>query len=338
MPVELFAGLAGAMSSFLSGLLGIGGGIVLTPVLLYAPPLFGAAVLPVKIITGLTIVQAISGSALGALRHRRYGNVSMRLVRLMGPTGAAASLAGALLSSATPDRVIVAVFAAFALITVPLLLQKEHDPDRAVDELHVNVPLAVGIAVVVGFFGGMVGIGAIAFILAAMVRLLRIPVRIAIGTSLGMAVFAAFAPITVPLLLQKEHDPDRAVDELHVNVPLAVGIAVVVGFFGGMVGIGAIAFILAAMVRLLRIPVRIAIGTSLGIGMFAAIAGLIGKAATAQIDPTLALIVLLAAVVASPFGAAVSQRTHPRVLMLLLAGVVALAGLRMAWQAIVEMA
>ena len=259
MPVELFAGLAGAVSSFLSGLLGIGGGIVLTPVLLYAPPLFGAAVLPVKIITGLTIVQAISGSALGALRHRRYGNVSMRLVRLMGPTGAAASLAGALLSSATPDRVIVAVFAAFALITVPLLLQKEHDPDRAVDELHVNVPLAVGIAVVVGFFGGMVGIGAIAFILAAMVRLLRIPVRIAIGTSLG-------------------------------------------------------------------------------IGMFAAIAGLIGKAATAQIDPTLALIVLLAAVVASPFGAAVSQRTHPRVLMLLLAGVVALAGLRMAWQAIVEMA
>lgn len=40
----------------------------------------------------------------------------------------------------------------------------------------------------------------------------------------------------------------------------------------------------------------------------------------------------------SPIGAAVSQRTPPRALMLLLAAIVALAGVRMAWQAIVEMA
>lgn len=259
MAVELVTALSGAVSSFFSGLLGIGGGIVLTPLLLYAPPLFGTAVLPVKIITGLTIVQAISGSALGALRHRRYGNVSMRLVRIMGPAGATASLAGALLSREAPDRLLVAIFAAFALVNVPLLLQPERDPDRAVDDLHVNVPLAVAIAVVVGFFGGMVGIGAIAFILAAMVYLLHIPVRIAIGTSLG-------------------------------------------------------------------------------VGMFSAIAALIGKAATAQIDPPLAAIVLAAALVTAPIGAAVSIRTRPRVLMTLLAVVVALAGARMAWQAIVEMA
>ncbi|MGH2376937.1 MAG: sulfite exporter TauE/SafE family protein [Candidatus Limnocylindria bacterium] len=259
MPVELLTAVFGAVSSFLSGLLGIGGGIVLTPLLLYVPPLVGATVLPIKIITGLTIVQAISGSTLGMLRHRSYGNVSGRLVRLMGPTGGMASLVGALVSGAAPDRLLIAIFAAFALINVPLLLRPERDPDRTVDEVHVNEKLAVAIAVVIGFFGGMVGIGAIGFLLAAMVYLLRVPVRIAIGSSLGA-------------------------------------------------------------------------------GMFAAVAALIGKAATSQIDPPLAAIVVGAALVASPIGAAVSQRTKPRVLMLLLAGVVAIAGLRMAWQAIVEMA
>jgi hypothetical protein len=258
MPIELLTALSGAIASFLSGLLGIGGGIVLTPLLLYAPPLVGAGAIPVKIITGLTIVQAISGSVLGSWRHRKYGHVSTRLVRIMGPTGAVASLAGALLSVGVPDRLLVAIFAAFALLNAPLLLFPERDPDRTVDDLHVNVPLAVGIAVVVGFFGGMVGIAAIAFIIASLIYLLRVPVRIAIGTSLA-------------------------------------------------------------------------------IGMFSAVAAAVGKAATAQIDPPLALVVLGAALVSSPIGAAVSRRTPTRALMLMLAAVVALAGVRMAWQAIVEM-
>lgn len=247
--------IGGALASFLSGLLGVGGGIVLTPYLLYAPALIGSAALPVKIVTGLTIVQAISGSVIGSYRHHRYGNVSFRLVRVMGPTGAAASLAGALLSTYAPDRILVAIFAAFSLIG---------------------------------------------------------------------AVF----------LVLPERGPAQPVDDLHVNAPLAAALAAVIGFFGGMVGIAAIAFIIAALIYVLRIPPRMAIGSSLGIGMFSAFAALIGKAATAQVDPFLALIVLVAAIVAAPVGAAVSQRTRPGLLMQLLAVVVFLAGVRMAWQAL----
>ncbi|MEK7860832.1 MAG: sulfite exporter TauE/SafE family protein, partial [Chloroflexota bacterium] len=104
--------------------------------------------------------------------------------------------------------------------------------------------------------------------------------------------------------------------------------------FGGMVGIGAVALDIAALVHVLRVPPRIAIGTSLGIGVFSAVAALIGKAATAQIDPALAAIVFGAALVAAPVGAAVSRRTRPRALLLLLSALVGLAGLRMAWQAV----
>src|SRR5438094_859185 len=104
--------------------------------------------------------------------------------------------------------------------------------------------------------------------------------------------------------------------------------------FGGIVGIGGIAFIIAALVYILRVPPRIAIGSSLGIGLFAAVAALIGKAATAQIDPPLAAIVFISALVASPIGAAVSVRTQPRALLAILSVVVMLAAIRIALTAV----
>ena len=151
MSIEVLTALSGAIASFLSGLLGIGGGIVLTPLLLYAPALTGTTALPVKIITGLTIVQAISGSVIGSFRHYRYGNVSMHLVRTMGPAGAIASLVGALASSAASDRLLVGIFAAFSLIGSVVLVLPERGPARSVDDLRVPRPLAIGLAAFIGF-------------------------------------------------------------------------------------------------------------------------------------------------------------------------------------------
>ena len=255
MPVEIVVAAAGFLSSFLSGLLGIGGGIVLTPVLLYVPGLVGASAIPVKIVTGLTVVQAISGSILGALRHRGYGNVSTRLVLLMGPPAAVASLVGAVLSRDMSDQVLLAVFAAFS--------------------------------------------------------------------------FAGAVLLVLPVEAQA-----AAAHEVQVNRPVAVVLAAVIGAFGGMVGIGAIAFIVAVLVYFLRIPARVAIGSSLGIGLFGAIAAFVGKAATEQVDPKLAAIIVGSALVASPIGAWVSVRTRTDVLMRILAAVVALAALRIAWSAL----
>jgi uncharacterized protein len=255
MSDEAITAIAGLVASFLSGLLGIGGGLVLTPLLLYLPPLVGGAAIPVKIVTGLTIVQAISGSVLGALRHRAYGNVSSRLVWLMGPPSAVASLVGAFVSRDTPDNVILLVFAVLA------------------------------------FAGGV---------------LLLLPVT----------------------------PRDERADDIRADPRIAIPIALVLGFFGGMVGIGGIAFIIAALVYFLRVPPRIAIGSSLGIGLFAAVAALIGKAATAQVDPPLAAIVFVSALVASPVGAAVSVRTQPRALLVILAVIVMLAAIRITFTAV----
>jgi uncharacterized membrane protein YfcA len=251
MTNEAVTAVAGLVASFLSGLLGIGGGLVLTPLLLYLPPLLGGTAIPVKIVTGLTIVQAISGSVLGTFRHRAYGNVSAHLVWLMGPPSAIASFVGAFVSRDLPDSVILVIFAILA--------------------------------------------------------------------------FAGALMLLLPVTPRGE-----TVSDVHADRRIAIPIALVLGFLSGVVGIGGIAFIIAALVYILRVPPRVAIGSSLGIGLFAAVAALIGKAATAQVDPPLATIVAVTALVASPLGAWVSIRTHPQVLMKLLAVVVVIAALRMA--------
>ena len=150
MPDEAITALAGLVASFLSGLLGIGGGLVLTPLLLYLPPVLGGTAIPVKIITGLTIVQAISGSMLGALRHRTYGNVSSRLVWLMGPPAAVASLVGAFVSRDTPDSIILLVFAVLAFAGAVMLLLPVTPRDERAEDIRADPKVAIPISVPLG--------------------------------------------------------------------------------------------------------------------------------------------------------------------------------------------
>lgn len=243
------------VASFLSGFLGIGGALVLTPLLLYLPPLVGAPSLGVKLVTGLTIVQALSGSLFAARRHRGYGYVSMRAVRIMGPAMGAASLVGALVSSAASDRLLLAIFAGLALM------------------------------------------GAVA---------LLFPPRQREGTESGFS----------------------------IDAPIAIATATAVGFVSGMVGIGGIWLVVPALIHLLHLPTRDAIGTALAIGFFGALAGVVGKAATAQIDPYLGVLVFASAAVVAPLGAMASVRTRPRALTTSLAAVVVAAAARVAWSAL----
>ncbi|HEY8649160.1 MAG TPA: sulfite exporter TauE/SafE family protein [Candidatus Limnocylindria bacterium] len=254
MDAAPIVGLAALIASFLSGLLGIGGGLILTPLLLDLPPLVGAPVLSVKLITGLTMVQAISGSLLGVVRHHGHGNVSKQTLRVMGPTIAIASLGGALLSSRASDQALLLVFA------------------------------------------GVATIGAIALV---------IPGR-----------------------------ADPATDPRRRSVPLALGVAALLGIFGGMVGIGGVAFIIPVLIHLVGLPARTAIGTSLGLGLFSSAAGLAGKAATAQVDPFLALVVAVSAAIVAPIGVAASVRTPVRALTSVLAALVLITAIRVALAAV----
>ena len=105
-PLEIALGIAvGFVSGVLSGLFGVGGGIVMTPglqVLLDAAPIVALATpLPVILPTALT----------GALTYRRAGELDERAaVWMIGP-GVLASILGALLTRFVDTHVLLAIVA-----------------------------------------------------------------------------------------------------------------------------------------------------------------------------------------------------------------------------------
>lgn len=192
----LLAYVSGLLAGFLSGLLGLGGGILLTPILLYAPQLFGLDGIPVKEITGLTMTQGLAGAVSGLVRHYSFGYVSWRLVGYMGASVAIFALIGALVSSNVPDGEKLAVFAGMALVASGLFLTPGPSSDDEVETFTFSAPLAVILGAAVGFTGGLVGQAGSFILIPLMVYVLKVPTRYAIGSNLRIILFAALAGLS----------------------------------------------------------------------------------------------------------------------------------------------
>jgi uncharacterized membrane protein YfcA len=203
--------VSGSMAGFLGGMLGLGGGILLAPMLLYAPGAVGLEGPAVKEIMGLTMVQGLAGGLSGLARHQSFGFVSWRLVWSMGVPLGAAALIGALVSSRVPDGVLLGLFASMALIAAALAFVRGGSAvsDGGPEEKPVfNVSLTLACGAAVGLAGGMVGQAGGFLLIPLMIYVLRIPTRFAIGSNLGIILFPAVAGLAgklgtaqVPLLL-----------------------------------------------------------------------------------------------------------------------------------------
>ena len=144
-----FAGtlvLLGFAGAFVSGLVGVGGAIVMIPLLYYAPPLLGVGSLPMPEVSGVTMVQVLAAAAVGAWIHGRHAAVQRELAVTGGAAMAAASLAGALASSQLSARALLIVFTLMATVALPLLAVRPIEAGVSAPSPEVSVPrsLAVG--------------------------------------------------------------------------------------------------------------------------------------------------------------------------------------------------
>ena len=112
----------------------------------------------------------------------------------------------------------------------------------------------------------------------------------------------------------------------------AAAIAGGVGVISGLLGAGG-AFLLAPLMRtVLKLPLRLIIGTSLGVVLVSAVSGTAAKALTGQIPWVPAGFLVLGALLGAPLGAQVSHRVPAQALRWLLAGAIGLTALKMVWQ------
>jgi len=191
-PLLIF--LIGAGGGALSGLLGIGGGIVTAPLLLYLPRYFGLEPLSMHVVGGLTISQALFASLFGGVAHWRTGNVDRRLAGVMSGVIFMAALVGGAGSKWFSHRFLLGLFLLLSLAAAVLIMLPQPKEDgTGYAPGAFSTPGAIGIALGIGVLGGLVGQGGSFILIPMAVTLLRVPLRIAMGSNMVIIFFASLA-------------------------------------------------------------------------------------------------------------------------------------------------
>ncbi len=191
MIVTLF--VLGIVGGLLSGMLGLGGAVVMIPLMLSVPPLVGAGQLTMKAVAGLSMLQVLAASAAGILVHRKNNMVSIPLLLFLGIPMGAFSLVGSYLSKFMENRTVTVIFGFLVLAAIVLLLfyrtpKKQEEADACSD---FSRPAAIAVGGAIGFISGVVGAGGGFILVPVMVVLFRIPIRVTVGTSLGVVFIGA---------------------------------------------------------------------------------------------------------------------------------------------------
>ena len=183
----------GVVGSFVSGLVGVGGAIVMIPLLYYVPPLLAVGSLDIKHVAGVTMAQVLAASLVGAWTHGRGAMVHRKLAIIGGVAMALGSLVGAIASTYVTGRALLTIFALMATSALPLMFVR---PEPASEETPVrDMPFdtlrAVAYPGAIGIGSGLVGAGGAFLLVPVLIALLRVPVRVSIGTSLAMTALSA---------------------------------------------------------------------------------------------------------------------------------------------------
>ncbi|HEX5937934.1 MAG TPA: sulfite exporter TauE/SafE family protein [Actinomycetota bacterium] len=202
VPEITVAAAIGLVAGVLSGLFGVGGGIVMTPgvhVLLGVPPIVALATpLPVILPTALS----------GALAYRRRGELDGRVAGWLIVAGVPAAALGAWVTDLVDTEVLLLVTALLLASQAVSILRDAGRPAR--EPKAGQAPILVGIGAGAGFLSGLLGIGGGIVIVPVLAGWLGMPLRRALGTSLlaivalvvpGIVVHAALGHLDVPIAL-----------------------------------------------------------------------------------------------------------------------------------------
>ncbi len=261
--------LAGTGVGVMGGLLGVGGGFLMTPML---NVLFGV---PYNYAVGSSLSQILGMSSAAALKHRRLGNVDVKLGLVMSLSAPVGVYGGVSVVERLKTTGVVYLFG------------------REVGVMTLVMSLI--------YFAMLVGTG--------------VPIIVESLRSLGRESPGGMEPSSLPLArrLHGLRVPpyvsfERAgVENISLWIPVLLGATT--GFVCGLLGVGGGFIVTPALIYLLGCPTHTAIGTGLFQIVAASALGTVGHSLGGNVDPVLVILLVLGSAVGSQGGAVLSSWT-----------------------------
>ncbi|HEY8140806.1 MAG TPA: sulfite exporter TauE/SafE family protein [Nitrososphaera sp.] len=188
--LTILAGLALAIG-FVGGMTGLVLGVLRFPLIL-------STEISASMAAGTNIGVSTLGACTAAVRHLRQNNIHRRMFIIMASTGATGAFLGSLVTSFVSITLlliaisIIISYEAFSLIRGSR--RESVDVIKNNQKNHISLEAVIGFAI--GFLGGLVGLVLGSIRLPAMISVLGMEPRVAVGTNLAASsIMGAAGPI-----------------------------------------------------------------------------------------------------------------------------------------------
>lgn len=180
--------VSGFSGGFLGGVAGVGGGIVMIPLMTWLQKLTQHQA------HGTSLVAIVFSASIGAATYFMRGDVNWRASLLMAATAVFTARIGARFAHSLPEKKLRKAFGIFLVFASVMLLVKNSLPISATGPSQwTGIPLFLLIGAATGFLSGMMGVGGGVVMVPLMVIIGGMGQHIAQGTSLLAMVPAATA-------------------------------------------------------------------------------------------------------------------------------------------------
>ncbi len=189
----MLAGLAG-LAGFGAGFIGLGGGILLFPLLLYLPPYLGLEAIDAKTVAALVISQVFFAGVIGGMAHWRKGRVHNRLTILGALSSGVGAFIGGVVSKWVSEWFLLLLFGIITIIAGAIMFLPGPSLEReeaSIQSISIPSLALTAISFTVGVVVGLLGAGNFLFV-PLLIYVLKVPTRITIGSSLVIHVLNSF--------------------------------------------------------------------------------------------------------------------------------------------------
>lgn len=186
---DVFLLLIGLITGCMTGLLGIGGGIITVPALLFVLPLLGIEPYSVYVATGLSAVVGLAGGLSSFLSHVRHRPIPVVWTLTLGFGALSGALLGGLISTWFPPLVVYLLFSGFLITSLTMSLRSRNDDRSSVTDseslqhMPFNLPTRLLLGAFIGLVSAQVGVGGAVLLQAILMGAKRVSTRVVIGST-----------------------------------------------------------------------------------------------------------------------------------------------------------